>query len=259
MTKKKTVVFILLFAFIFQFAEAIFVTDLIAFSKMAIEFAKQLKDLKKLIETTKKLKDDFKEFKGKFAKIHSGLKKEALKRLLNFKDIEFYFKSPYVRISKDSRWINIWKNTENLFKKYPYLKDFSVFKGSPLYRTNGEYRKRADYRIKMETGIYSEYEKTLKMIADSREIISGGIKKYKSMEKMITKFSNQRSTGKLIGLTAGLKLQQMIKLDLLITSIRMKMELMIKEKIMRMDLAKKREIEIRSDRDNDKKILGNIL
>ncbi len=248
MSRAKIIFFVLLIFVVFiRPVQAIFVTDIIAYSKMALEYSKHLKALKQILETSKKLKDDFEEFKGKFAKIHSGLKKEALSRLLNFKDIEFYFNSPYVRISKDDPWKNVWNNTKELFKKLPFLKNNTQLTDNKLYSKSRKFRKRADYRIKREEEIYKEYENVLSMIAGTRKVISEGSKKYKNIEKLIRKFSGQRSTGKLIGLLCELKLEQLVKLDLLITSMRMEMELYLKEKIIKMDLAKKREIEIHED------------
>ena len=256
---KKTVFILLICISLAKPVHAIFVTDLIAYSKMALEFGKQWEALKNIVDTTKKLKDDFSEFKGKFAKIHSGLKREALDLLLNFKEIEFYFNSPYVKISKDDSWKEIWEDSKNLFKKLPFLKDQSSLKNSRLYLKNPEFKKRADYRIAREEDIYDEYENVLNMIADTKKVISKGKEKYKSVESLIRKFSNQRSTGKLIGLLCNLKLEQLVKLDLLITSMRMKMELTLKEQIIRMDLAKKREIEIHEDRKKAEKDLSGVM
>ena len=256
----KILIFILLICILFTGPlQGTFVTDLIAYSKMALEYSKHLKSLKQILDTTKKLKDDFEEFKGRFAKIHSGLKKGALDILLNFKDIEFYFNSPYVRLSKDDSWREIWENTKNLFKKLPFLKDNSPIRESKLYSKSKIFRKRADYRIAREEDIYKEYESTLKMIADTRKVISDGKEKYKSIESMIRKFSSHRSTGKLTGLLCELKLEQLVKMDILITSIRMKMELTLKEQIIRMDLAKKREIEVHEDRKKAVKDLDGVM
>ncbi len=256
MSKPKIIVSVLLISFFFvRPVYSTFITDLIAYSKMAIEFKKHLKALNNIVETTKKLKKDFSEFKGRFSKIHSGIKKEALDALLSFKDIEFYYNSPYVRISKSDSWKNVWDNTKNLFKKLPFLKDHSSFKDTNLYKKNREYKKRMDYRIEREEQIYKEYENILKMIADSRKIISKSSTKYKNIEGMIRNFTKQRSTGKLIGLLCKLKLEQLVKMDILITSLRMKMEMTIKERITRMDIAKKREFEIHLDRKRNRKII----
>ncbi len=255
----KIVLVLLICVFPARPVHGLFVTDLLAFSKMALEYKKHFNALKDILETTKKLKDDFSEFKGKFAKIHSGLKREALDFLLNFKEIEFYFNSPYVKISKDDSWKEIWEDPGNLFKKLPFLKDNSPLTDSKLYLRNPEFKKRADYRIAGEEAIYKEYETVLSMIADTREVISKGKEKYKSVESLIRKFSNQRSTGKLIGLLCNLKLEQLVKLDLLITSMRMKMELTLKEQIIRMDQAKKREIEIHEDRKRSEKVLNGVM
>jgi len=260
MRNTRKIVFIMLICiFLARPVHAIFVTDIIAYSKMALEFGKQWDALKIIVDTTKKLNDDFEEFKGKFAKIHSGIKREALDILLNFKELEFYFNSPYVRISKDDPWKEIWEDSNNLFKRLPFLKDRSPLRTSKLYSKNTEYKKRVDYRIAREDDIYEEYENVLNMITDTRKVISKGKEKYRSVESLIRKFSNQRSTGKLIGLLCNLKLEQLVKLDLLITSMRMKMELTLKEQIIRMDLAKKREIEIHEDRKRDEKDLNGVM
>jgi len=252
----KTIVLILLMLILFaRPVNATFITDLIAYSKMALEFKKHLNAFNKIVETTKKLKKDFKEFKGKFAKIHSGIKKEALDALLTFKDVEFYFNSPYVRLLKSDSWKDVWENTKNLFKKLPFLKDYSSVRDTNLYKKNRKYKERVDYRIELEGDIYKEYENVLNMIADTRKIISKSSGKYKNIESMIKKFTRQRSTGKLIGLLCKLKLEQLIKMDILITSVRMRMEMTIKEQIMRMDIAKKREIETHEDRKRYKKIM----
>lgn len=256
---KRIILVLLICIFSVRPIQAVFITDLLAFSKMALEYKKHFNALKDILETTKKLKDDFSEFKGKFAKIHSGLKREALDSLLNFKDIEFYFNSPYVKISKDDSWKEIWEDSKNLFKKLPFLKDNSSIRNSKMYSENAEFKKRAEYRIAGEEDIYKEYENVLSMIADTRKVISMGKEKYQSIESLIRKFSNQRSTGKLIGLLCNLKLEQLVKLDLLITSIRMKMELTLKEQIIRMDLAKKREIEIHEDRKRSEKDLSGVM
>jgi len=247
---------ILLILLLVQYVHPFFVTDVIAYSKMAIEYSKHLKALKEILETSKKLKDDFEEFKGKFAKIHSGLKKEPLAVLLNYKDIEFYFNNPYVKVSKDDSWRSVWENTKNIFNKLPFLKDTSSLKKSELYKKSREFRERVDYRISRNEDILSEYENVLKMISDTRKVILSGSGKYKSIEEMIKKFTTQRSTGKLIALLCQLKLDQLVKMDLLITSVRMKMELDLKEKILKMDMAKKREIENFSDNKSSKEKLG---
>lgn len=246
---------ILLILLLVQHAHPFFVTDLIAYTKMALEYSKHLKALKKILETSKKIKDDFEEFKGKFAKIHSGLKEEPLRVLLNYKDIEFYFNSPYIKVSKDDSWRSVWENTKNIFNKLPFLKDTSSLKKSELYKKSWEFRERVDYRISRNEDILSEYENMLKMISDTRKVILSGSGKYRSIEKMIKKFTTQRSTGKLIALLCQLKLDQLVKMDLIITSVRMKMELELKEKIIRLDLEKKRDIEIFNDRKASKEAL----
>jgi hypothetical protein len=238
---------------------AVFVTDLIGFSKMALEYSKQLKTLKEILGTAKKLKEDLAEFKGKFSKIHSGLKKKSLDVLLNFRDIEFYFKSPYVIASRDAAWKAVWENSGNLFKKFKFLKDQSVLKKNRMYKENREFRDRADYRIMREEEIYSEYRHVLEMIADTRDVISKETGKYGKVEEMIRRFSGQRSTGKMIALICDLKLEQMIKMDILLTSLRMRMEMTLKEKIIRMDMAAKREREMAEDREKGRKALEGVL
>lgn len=256
MNRVKTLFSIMLLMLIFiQPLHPFFVTDIIAYSNMALEYGKHFKALKQILKTSKKLKDDFEEFKGKFAKIHSGLKKKAIEVLLNFKDIEFYFNSPYIKISKDDSWRSVWENPENLFSKLPFLKDRSSLRKSELYKKNREFRERAEYRIRGNEDIYKEYENVLNMISDTRKIISEGAGKYRSVEEMIKKFTSRRSTGKLIALLCQLKLDQLVKMDLLITSIRMKMELTLKEKIIRMDMVKKREIENHLDSKRAKEAL----
>lgn len=230
-----------------QAAYPFFVTDIIAYSKMALEYSNHLKALKKILRISKKLKEDFEEFKGKFSKIHSGLKREALDILLTYKDIEFYFNSPYIKISKDDGWKSVWENTENLVKKLPFLKETTTLRESELYRKNKGFRDRVEYRIRGNESIYREYENVLKFVSDTRNIISESAGKYESVEKLIKKFTQQRSTGKLIALLCQLKLDQLVKIDLLITSVRMKMESALKEKIIRMDMVKKREIENAED------------
>ncbi len=240
--KIKVSIVLLIFIFISP-VHSFFVTDIIAYSKMALEYSKHLKALKQILSTSKKLKDDFEEFKGRFAKIHSGLKSGALDVLLTYKDIEFYFNSPYIKISKNDSWRSVWENSKNLFNKLPFLKDTSSLRKSELYKKNSEFRERAEYRIRGNEEIYREYEKILNMISDTRKIISAGAGKYKSVEEMIKKFSSRRYLGRLIALHCKLKIDQLVKLDLLITSVRMKMEMVLKEKIIRMDMVKKREIE----------------
>ncbi len=244
MRQLKIAVSIILLTFLLvQNVHPFFVTDIIAYTKMALEYSKHLKALKEILSTSKKLKDDFEEFKGKFAKIHSGLKKEPLEVLLNYKDIEFYFNSPYIKVSKNDSWRSVWENTKNLFNKLPFLKDSSNLRKSELYKKNREFRDRVEYRIRGNEDILREYENVLKMISDTRKVISSGAEKYRSVEEMIKKYTTGRSTGKLIALLCQLKLDQLVKIDLLITSVRMKMEVTLKEKIIRMDLIKKREIE----------------
>jgi len=246
---------VLLMIFVTRPARPFFVTDILAWSKMALEYSKHYRALKDIIKTSKKLKEDFEEFKGRFSKIHSGLKKEALEALLDFRDIEFYYNNPYVRISKDDRWKEIWQNTKNLFRKFPHLKDHTALTGTALYKKNREFRERADYRIRGVEQIYRGYEGILKMIADTRGIIDDGAETHGKVEQMIKKYTTQRSTGKLIALLCRLKLDQLEKMDMLITSVRMKMELELKERIIRMDMAKKREMEQVEDRRRARRML----
>ena len=239
--------------------KATFITDIIAFTKMAAELVKQSESLIKIITASEKLNEEFKYFKKRFLRIHKGLTHAELKSIISFSDIEFYYNSSYVQFNKSDLWREIWKDPKNLLKKYKYLKDKNHVYNSKLYQKNKEYRERVNFKIRENEYIYKDYENMLEMLSDTRKIISKRKKRYKNIEKLIKKANDQGATGKLIAIQNELKIEQIIKLDLLITAMRVKMESDIKERIIRMNIAKKGEVEKYRDSNKDEKALKKYL
>ncbi|MEN8153473.1 MAG: hypothetical protein ABFR75_05570 [Acidobacteriota bacterium] len=260
MKKRRSIISLLLILIFFTTGiSATFITDILAFTKMAAELSRQTRELKKIIEASGSLNEEFKYFKKRFLRIHKGLTMEELKSLINISDIEFYYNSPYVQFNKSDLWKEIWKDPKNLLKKYKYLKDKSHVYSNKLYKEDELYRERVNFRIKENESIYKDYENVLEMLSDTKKIILTRKERYKNIEKLIKKVNGQGATGKLMAIQNELKIEQIIKLDLLITALRVKMEGEIKEKIIRMNIAKKGEVERYLDRNKDEKVLKKYL
>jgi hypothetical protein len=238
---------------------AFYATDILSFIKMTAEFIKQIKSLKMLIKSSSKLNEEFKYFKNRFLRIHKGLTLDEFKSLLKIEDIEFYYNNPYVRFNKKDIWRQVWKNPANVKSLFKYLDEKSYLKESELYKKNREFRKRIDYKIKGEKEILKEYKSVLRMLSDTKEIIFKRKKRYKNIERLIRKVNGQGATGKLLAIQNDLKIEQIIKLDLLITAIRVGMEMQLKEKLIRMDNYKKSEIDRMKDRKKDRESLQNLF
>lgn len=259
--KRKNIIIplLIIFCLFTNNIKAFFITDLLAFTKMAAELARQTKTLKKIITASEKLNEEFEYFKKRFLRIHKGLTLDELKVMINISDIEFYYNSPYVQFNKSDLWKAIWKDPKNLLKKYKYIKDKSHVYNNEFYQKNKVYRERVNFRIRENEYIYKDYENVLEMLSDTRKIISKRKNRYKNIEKLIKRANDQGATGKLFAIQNELKIEQIIKLDLLITALRVKMESDIKEKIIRMNIAKKGEIERYLDRNKDEKALKKYL
>lgn len=259
--KKRFAVFFILFIMIFSVGDlnAFFATDIISFIKMTAEYSKQIKSLKMLIKSSSKLNEEFKYFKRRFLRIHIGLTFDEFKVMLSIKDIEFYYNSPYVRFNKNDIWQSVWKNSKNIKSRFKYLNGKSYLTKSELYKDNITFRKRIDYKLKGEDEILKEYKNVLKMLSDTKKIISGRKKRYQNIEKLIHKVNGQGATGKLLAIQNELKIEQIIKLDLLITAIRVGMEMELKEKLIRLDNYKKSELDRLNDRKKDQKSLKKFF
>ncbi len=260
-TGKKATIIFLLFVMLFSAGNlnAFYATDILSFIKMTAEFVKQIRSLKTLIKSSSKLNEEFKYFKNRYLRIHKGLTFDEFKNLLKIEDVEFYYNNPYVRFNKKDKWRRIWKNPANVKSIFKYLDGKSYLKKSEMYKKNREFRKRIDYKIRGEKEILKEYRSVLRMLSDTKEVIFKRKKRYRNIEKLIKRVNGQGATGKLLAIQNDLKIEQIIKLDLLITAIRVGMEMQLKEKLIRMDNFKKSEIDRMRDRKKDRESLKDLF
>lgn len=245
---------LIILAFSYSGLYAFYATDILSFIKMTAEFTKQIKSLKQLIKSSKKLNEEFKYFKKRFLRIHKGLTFNELKEMFSIEDIEFYYNNPYVRFNKNDVWNSVWKKNSGK-SRLKYISDKSYLTQSKLYKTNSTFRKRIDYKLKGESKILKEYKSVLSMISDTKKFIVERKERYKNIETLIRKVNGQGATGKLLAIQNELRIEQLIKLDLLITALRSGIEMEIKEKLIRMDNYKKSEIDRFNDRRKDLEIL----
>ena len=226
---------------------------------MASEISGQLKTLKKLLKSSKKLNEEFGYFKKRYMRIHKGLSLQELKNMLSLEDIEFYYNSVYIKVNKNGIWFEIWKNKDKRKKHFRYLESSKELTSTPLYKKNSEFRKRVNYKLKGEKELIGSYLNAVKMIRDSKKIVVERKKRYKKIKKLIKIADGQGAEGKLLAIQNDLRLGNIIKLDMILTALRIQLEISLKEKIIRIDNYKKSETDRIEDRKKDLEALKKLF